>query len=183
MLFLRERDRLMSPGSEGGLWERPYQKPEWVSVLSIQPNLTNCISAQALPFSPGNRYEQRPHKKIGPSGRTKWVHPFMQLSSTLWHLFVLATGIPFSQKLSWSMSQPPQIQWCFLTQACAVPLSLRACNVESPPVEIFRSCLDTTISKWHKSWNRWPLKVRDNLGQPLILWNCLSSHTLKLLKY
>lgn len=66
-----KRETVTSPRSAGGLREGPYQKPECVSVLTIQPNLTNDLSAQALPFSPGNRYEQRPHRKMGPPGSTK----------------------------------------------------------------------------------------------------------------
>lgn len=57
----------MSPGSAGGLWGGPHtllhQKPEWVSVLSVQPNFTNDLSTQTLPFSPGKGYEQKSQEK------------------------------------------------------------------------------------------------------------------------
>lgn len=62
-----KRETVTSPGSAGGLWGGPHpllhQKPEWVSVLSTQPSFTNDLSAQALPFSPGNGYEHRSHEK------------------------------------------------------------------------------------------------------------------------
>ena len=60
----KERDHYVTrKASGGGPHPLLHQKPEWVSVLSVQPNFTNDLSAQALPFSPGKGYEQRSHEK------------------------------------------------------------------------------------------------------------------------
>lgn len=68
MLLLGERERPLrhqeaQEASGGGPHPLLHQKPERVSVLSIQPNFTNYLSAQALPFPPGNGDEQRSHEK------------------------------------------------------------------------------------------------------------------------
>ena len=109
----KERDRYVTRKCRRSLgWTSPPSPPKTWASFSPQhtAKLHKWSQCPRTSILPREWVRAEITRKMGPPVRTKWVHPYMQLSPALWDLLAPATGIPFPQKLSWGMPQARQIQ-------------------------------------------------------------------------